>query len=462
MPSTINADTGLLTGTTGVVIAADGSGNLALQANATTVVTLSTDRLANFTGNVSAANVAVTGVVRFNDGTTMNTAASGGGGLTWGGIQTSNFTSNVSTIYAVSTVSNPVVVTLPTSPGAGNVVQITDYARTWGANAVTLNRNGSNIAGAASNTVVNTNGASVALIYTDVAQGWIAYDGFTTPPVGAYSVNYLIVAGGGGGGAQHGAGAGGGGLITTTASFIPNTAYTITVGAGGAGAGNGNTEPPIGGNGGNSSIAGINAATGGGAGGCYRTSNAGGGNNGASGGSGGGGGSLESGNTACGYAGAGGSGTAGQGFAGANGAYAGGGGGGAGAAGTQGCGGSGGGSVGGNGGAGVFSSISGSSVGYAGGGGGGAYNGTAGAGATAFGGANGRAGTTGGLAPFNGTGNTGGGGGGGAALQNNGGNGGSGIVIIAYVGSQRGTGGTVTSSGGNTIHTFTSSGTFTA
>jgi PKD repeat protein len=40
--------------------------------------------------------------------------------------------------------------------------------------------------------------------------------------------------------------------------------------------------------------------------------------------------------------------------------------------------------------------------------------------------------------------------------------GGSGIVIISYAGAQRGTGGTVTSSGGNTIHTFTSSGTYTA
>jgi hypothetical protein len=36
------------------------------------------------------------------------------------------------------------------------------------------------------------------------------------------------------------------------------------------------------------------------------------------------------------------------------------------------------------------------------------------------------------------------------------------VVIISYVGAQRGTGGTVTSSGGSTIHTFTSSGTFTA
>jgi len=44
----------------------------------------------------------------------------------------------------------------------------------------------------------------------------------------------------------------------------------------------------------------------------------------------------------------------------------------------------------------------------------------------------------------------------------NGGNGGSGIVIISYLGSQRGTGGTVTTSGGYTIHTFTSSSTYNA
>jgi PKD repeat protein len=35
------------------------------------------------------------------------------------------------------------------------------------------------------------------------------------------------------------------------------------------------------------------------------------------------------------------------------------------------------------------------------------------------------------------------------------------VVIIAYAGAQRGSGGTVTTSGGNTIHTFTASGTYT-
>jgi hypothetical protein len=36
------------------------------------------------------------------------------------------------------------------------------------------------------------------------------------------------------------------------------------------------------------------------------------------------------------------------------------------------------------------------------------------------------------------------------------------VVIIRYLGAQKGSGGTVTSAGGYTIHTFTTSGTYTA
>jgi hypothetical protein len=70
-----------------------------------------------------------------------------------------------------------------------------------------------------------------------------------------------------------------------------------------------------------------------------------------------------------------------------------------------------------------------------------------------------------------GTANTGGGGGGGTGIEapasgltgrNAGKAGGSGIVIIRYAGAQRGTGGTVVTTGGYTYHTFTSSGTYTA
>jgi hypothetical protein len=58
----------------------------------------------------------------------------------------------------------------------------------------------------------------------------------------------------------------------------------------------------------------------------------------------------------------------------------------------------------------------------------------------------------GGNAGYPGQANTGGGGGGGNL-------GGSGVVFLRYLGAQKFTGGTVTSSGGYTIHQFNSSGT---
>jgi hypothetical protein len=99
--------------------------------------------------------------------------------------------------------------------------------------------------------------------------------------------------------------------------------------------------------------------------------------------------------------------------------------------------------------------------GGAGGGGGGSVNGgtagTGGAGLNA--GANGvvSANVPGGAGGTN----TGGGGGGASHSSSTGANGGSGIVIVRYFGSQKATGGSITSSGGYTIHTFTSSGSFT-
>jgi hypothetical protein len=55
--------------------------------------------------------------------------------------------------------------------------------------------------------------------------------------------------------------------------------------------------------------------------------------------------------------------------------------------------------------------------------------------------------------------NTGGGGGGDGGQGTAGG---SGIVIIRYSGGTVGSGGTITSAGGFTYHTFTASGTFTS
>ena len=261
------------------------------------------------------------------------------------------------------------------------------------------------------------------------------YNGFQwiAVPVSAafnsYSINYLILAGGGGGGgtnnqgipefASEGGGGGAGGLLINTGYLVPGTTYTITVGTGGAGA-PGGISPGVQGNG-SSLVGGIVAlyAIGGGGGsyGFYDQPVPGGG-----GGSGGGGGGTQEGTS-------GGAGVQGQGNNGGNGVTGtGGGGGGAGSVGASG-------SVGGAGGSGLSSSISGSAVTYATGG----SIGTGAAGAQYLGN-----------------------GGGGAYGSGAAGSGGSGIAIISYAGSQRGVGGTVTTSGGYTIHTFTSSGTYIA
>lgn len=261
-----------------------------------------------------------------------------------------------------------------------------------------------------------------------------------------YLVSYIIAAGGGGSGTSttnYSMGAGGaGGVINSTATLSAGASYTIIVGAGAAGLTAGTNTS--GNSGSNSSISGLGVAIGGGGGGGGAAGGA--ASPGQSGGSGGSG--LQ--------AAAGGAGTVGQGYAGATGsgsspAWGSGGGGGAGAAGTNGTS-----TSGGAGGIGTLFSIN--STYYGGGGGGGAGSGYPAASGGLGGGGAGGSGATG----ANGTVNTGGGGGGTGVNNVAGSAGGSGVVVIAYAGAQRGTGGTVTSSGGYTIHTFTSSGTYNA
>jgi len=267
----------------------------------------------------------------------------------------------------------------------------------------------------------------------------------------SYSVNYLVEAGGGGGGSANSGGAGGGGaggLLSSSLTVNSGTAYTVTIGSGGAA---GATQPSNGTNGSNSVFSSATATGGGGGAGANTGSlpaN--------SGGCGGGGGFVS---------GAPGSGTSGQGFAGgaANGGSGASGGGGGG---TSAVGGTGTATpTAGVGGAGLSSSISGSSVNYGGGGGGGNSSGPAAAGGAGGGGAGQAVGVSAAVA---GSVNTGGGGGGGYGSGSSlGAAGGSGTVIVSYLASaQRGTGGTVTSYGAGAgltwVHTFNSSGTYTA
>jgi hypothetical protein len=283
--------------------------------------------------------------------------------------------------------------------------------------------------------------------------------GWQTIASTAYSLEYVIVAGGGGAGSGNGppsasgggggaggyrssvAGesSGGGALAETPLTITPGATYSVVVGAGGVG------QNDLAGTSGNISSLGTIVSLGGGGGGCGNAASG----QPLSGGSGGGH-----------DYGAGAAGTAGQGFAGGNGRanggsdYYGGGGGGAGQVGASSTLG-----VNGAGGNGVSSNITGTATFRAGGGGSGKYNFNNGAAAALGGlGGGGRGSDGTGAGGSAGTVNTGGGGGGGPRATPFAG--GSGIVIVRYAGAQRGSGGVVTSSGGFTIHTFTTSGTF--
>lgn len=284
-----------------------------------------------------------------------------------------------------------------------------------------------------------TDNAGKLAYYNTTLGDWRYIDGDTDVFAPTYSINYLVVAGGG---ASDQGGGGAGGYNTGTVSVTGGTSYTITVGAGGSPAVGGTTN---GGNGNNSIINNISTSTGGG-GGAWSTNTPG------SGGSGGGAGQTGSGTYAGGTAspiGQGNNGGSNGGFNAPN--YPGGGGGGAGAVGGNATSGS----VAGVGGAGKtwFDGTT-----YAGGGGGGNNTGSGGGAGGSGGGGKGGYGSN-----FNnptaGTVNTGGGGGGDGGT---GFAGGSGVVIIRYSGGTVGSGGTITSAGGFTYHTFTASGTFTS
>jgi len=259
---------------------------------------------------------------------------------------------------------------------------------------------------------------------TGFAEYWTGSQWATYGSVATTSVSYLIVAGGGAGNDGYinadfiaGGGGGAGGMLTGTQAITPGTSYTVTVGAGGAYTFVQDTAAP----GSNSLFSAVGTTAIGGGGGGKQSR--GGGN----GGSGGGGGGNDTGI---------GSGTSGQGNNG-----------GAGTGNSTGGGGGGRGSAGGTptAGSGQASSITGTSVTYATGG----TGGSSGSGNGASGDAN--------------TGN--GGGGAQAGTSRSGGNGGSGVVIISYSSTFKdaSTTGTVarTTSGGNTVYTFTGSGTIT-
>ena len=233
-------------------------------------------------------------------------------------IKTTGFTAVSGEGYFCNTTGGAFTVTLPSSPSAGDIVALKDYANTWDSNNLTVGRNSSNIGGEAQDSVLALEGLAVTLVYADATKGWLVTESglqneapgpefisatggtittvctnfkvhtFTSPGTftvcsagnsgGSNTVSYMVIAGGGGGGYYTPAGGAGGyreskaitdtytasPLNATSGAFynLPVTAqgYPITVGGGG----NGGGPPDSDGTKGSDSIFSTVTATGGG------------------------------------------------------------------------------------------------------------------------------------------------------------------------------------------------------
>lgn len=75
--------------------------------------------------------------------------------------------------YWVNTTGGAVTLALPSTARQGDYIKVTDSHGTFGTNACTINNNGNPIMRANDTMVINTPGASVALVYFDATRGWL-------------------------------------------------------------------------------------------------------------------------------------------------------------------------------------------------------------------------------------------------------------------------------------------------
>ena len=108
----------------------------------------------------------------YSDGTNINSGLLTKGYYT----TTSAYTAVNNDQVIVDTSGGVVTLTLPASPSVGNEVTIIDGKGSFNTNNLTVNRNGSNINGAASNLTVSTNGTAFTLVYLNATRGWAYKD----------------------------------------------------------------------------------------------------------------------------------------------------------------------------------------------------------------------------------------------------------------------------------------------
>lgn len=88
-------------------------------------------------------------------------------------IKTASFVAENGGNYLIGTSTGAVTVTLPASPSAGHVVRIVDADGAAATNNITVDPNGNNILGSASNVTISTNNTKKSYVYYNASRGWV-------------------------------------------------------------------------------------------------------------------------------------------------------------------------------------------------------------------------------------------------------------------------------------------------
>ena len=117
----------------------------------------------------------MSGLVKDNLFRASGSIAAVAGGLSWQSVVTaSTVTVSAGNGYFINTTSNACTITLPSSADAGDQIILSDYARTWGTNAITIDSNGLLFQGETDVFIVDydTAGQAINLVYSGATVGW--------------------------------------------------------------------------------------------------------------------------------------------------------------------------------------------------------------------------------------------------------------------------------------------------
>ena len=128
----------------------------------------------NLITKYNAKNLKYAKVLNITSGTNTALALRQEGHLAINSSSITAYTAVSGDVLLIDTQNNPVTITLPASPSAGDKVSIMDASAAggFGSNNVTVNRNSQPIRGAASNLTLSTNNQSIKLYYTNATKGW--------------------------------------------------------------------------------------------------------------------------------------------------------------------------------------------------------------------------------------------------------------------------------------------------